>query len=180
MLAGNEPEPRRHLATVLERCRIGDTSHHRTGSEGADTRNRCKPLARVILTMPADDLALQDYYTVMKIAQQIDQFSKQRLEQRGKCIIDDRFLTGGYYRMDPRSHCDSKLSEKPSDLISLSCSKPNQPFAGAMDRQNCLLIKSFNWDEAHGWTAYGLTDGFGIDCIVFVGLDVRLYILRGH
>jgi hypothetical protein len=93
--------------------------------------------------MPSHDLTFGDGDAAMEIADKIDQFAKERLEQRWKLVIEDCFLSDLHNGMDSGPHHDPKLAEKTSDLVGLSRPQPNKPITSAVHCQDCLLVLSF-------------------------------------
>src|SRR5262245_14551957 len=56
----------------------------------------------------------------------------------------------------------------------------HQQIAGSMLHQLTLLLGRLDAYEAHGWASDRLADRLGISGIIFVTLDISLYILRWH
>src|SRR5271165_5000847 len=56
----------------------------------------------------------------------------------------------------------------------------HQQVAYAMLHQSTLLLRRLDRNEPNGWTPHCLADSLGVGGIVFVALDVSLYILRRH
>lgn len=50
--------------------------------------------------------------------------------------------------------------------------------ANPMETLNSLLLDILGWNKTHGWALHRLANRFGIDGIVFIGLDVRFDELR--
>jgi hypothetical protein len=76
--------------------------------------------------------------------------------------------------------CDNTVfADEPSYLICLCGTLANQLFPNTVRCLRILLLDSFHPDKPHPRPAHGFADGFGINAIILVALDVRFDELRG-
>src|ERR1700694_1099079 len=180
MLQRREAQPGGELSSGSELVRVGHRGGERRGTDGADTRDRCKPPGDVARTVPGQQLALDLAQPRLEIeylpSQAHDHLCRQR-RYVGHVARSDTLGENQRVR-DPTPYLNAELCQQAADHVDELRALLDEQVPCPVKRQRRLLLGALDRDIPHRRTRYRLADRLGIARRRLPTLDVSLHISR--
>src|SRR5215469_7171488 len=179
MLPRHEPEPRRHVATVLELACIPDGGNHRGRRHRPDAPNASHPTARGALAEKLVDALFKLTDTRIDLVHEGEKASEDLAAELGQVV--------GFVSHDRRDHTtgpadrlgetDTTIKQDAAHLADQRGAMVHKPSACAVQRLGVLLLDRLLRHKSHVRLAKCRADRFRIIPVVLLASDERLHIL---